>query len=457
MNWQPKPYQQRAVEFGLEHKAFQLWLAKGLGKTSITLHLTEEYFDRCEVGRVLVISTLRITTGVWPQEITKWDLDIPIRDIEGGQKAQARILETPWWGIETLTFGKLKWLASWIRSRCLRKGKPLPWQLIIFDESSKMKAAGTQRFRAMRHIQPHFPERVINLTGSPAPQGMHGVWGPAFMLDGGERLGRTFEAFDDRWFQTNPWTRKKEARPGAADHIHERLQDVTLAMKAEDYLTLPPLVINDVRADLPPPLWELNRQLERELFLQLEQGTVEIANPGVLTGKCRQLANGALYLNGETDEWEDLHEVKLELIDEVVEEAEGEPVIVAYQFKFDLVRLRKRYPYAAVLADDKGGRIVDEWNAGKHQMLLLHPASAGHGLNLQDGGAHMAFLGCPWSFDMYDQCLDRIAGGLRRQRPTYIHRLTLRGTVDEDIIVSLETNRSLQEVLMDRMTQRGAA
>jgi SNF2 family DNA or RNA helicase len=456
MKWTPKPYQERALQFVLDNPRCQLWLDKGLGKTSVALHAIDQLMQENVVQRVLVVSTRRITKSVWPAEVEKWGLQIPLRDIEGSPTWRAQLLNTKWVGIETITFEKLKWLFdSWVKPR--GRGRPLPWQLIVFDESSKLKAPGTQRFRALRRWQHALP-RVVHLTGSPAPSGLLNLWGPAFLLDHGERLGRTYTGFKERWFRTaDPMGWKLEPLPGADAFVHEKLDDITISLRAADYLEMPPLVVNDVPVDLPTSVRAGYRVLERDMFLELSRGTVEAANGGVLTSKCRQMANGALYLNGEQRDWEILHDEKLEALDEVMEEAEGQPIIVAYQFRSDLARLQARYKHAAYLHGAKDpDRVVAEWNDGKHQMLLIHPASAGHGLNLQDGGCHMAFFGCPWSFDQYDQCLDRIAGGLRRQRPTFIHRIIARDTVDEDVVTALEGHRTVQEVLKERLSRRYA-
>jgi SNF2 family DNA or RNA helicase len=447
MKWIPKKYQEEALAFALEHEYAQLWLDKGLGKTSVALHAIADLMDRLEVSRVLVVSTRRITKNVWPSEVAKWDSlkHLPIRDIEGSPKRRSEMLDEPYYGIETITFEKLTWLFG---AHLGRRGV-LPWDMVIFDESSKLKQPGTRRFRSLRAWQDKLP-RTLNLTGSPAPSGLLNVWAPTFLLDAGERLGRTYTRYRDTWFATDFMGWKFEPVKGALEHIHKQLSDITLSMSAKDYLDLPPLVVNDIWLPFPDEAEQPYRQLEREMFLDLERGTVEVANGGVLTGKCRQIANGALYLNGESKEWQIIHDKKIEALDEILEEAMGRNIIVAYQFKSDLARLRAKYPTAAVLVG-KDDHLIDEWNEGQHSMLILHPASAGHGLNLQDGGCDMVMFGMPWSFDQYDQCVDRIAGGLRRERPTFIHRILVECSVERAVVNSLNNNCTVQEALRQQM------
>ena len=456
MKWVPKQYQIEAVEFILENPQCALWLEMGLGKTSATATAIAELMDRLEVFRVLVVAPLRVCKSVWPAEILKWDhlVDIEVREIEGSQKQRSKILDGDFVGIETINYEKLEWL---FRDHFKKPTQPLPWDMIVFDESSKLKSAGTKRFRALRRWVDHMP-RVVHLTGSPAPAGLLNVWAPTFVLDKGERLGTTFTAFRERWFQTDHMGWKYEARPGTATMVRDKLSDITLSMRSKDYLDLPELIVSDIKVELPPSCRVQYRKLEDEMFLVLEHGTVEVANGGVLTNKCRQLANGALYLNGTTEIYAVSHSEKIAALDDIVEEREGRNLIVAYQFRSDLERLREHYPKAASVSDaEDPDKIIAEWNAGKHAMLLIHPASAGHGLNLQEGGNALAMFGVPWSLDLYEQTIARIAGGLRREVPTFVYRILCAGTVDEAVVASIENHTTIQETLKEQMKRRQAA
>lgn len=457
MKWQPKEYQRIAIDRAMETPRLQLWMDKGLGKTSVALTVVEHLMDTLEVRRVLVVSTVRICESVWPAEIDKWDhlKGIPIRHLVGTPKARKRMLDSPWFGIETITFESLTWL--------LRVGvttKTLPWDLIIIDESSKLKAVNTRRFRALRKWQKKLP-RVLTLTGSPAPAGLLGVWGPAYVLDGGRSLAptqdgpRTFSNFRERWFTKDFMGWKYLPCDGAEQMIKDKMTHMTVSLRAQDYLELPDLVVRDIVLPLPAQCRAQYDELRADMYLELVDGGISAANGGVLTVKCRQMANGAVYLDSKRETWSVVHDEKLDALDEIVEEAMGEPIIVAYQFKSDLARLQARYKHAVSIgsgAKTNDTKTIADWNAGKHSMLLMHPMSGGHGLNLQDGGRIMVFLGAPWSFDQYDQCMDRIAGGLRRTRPTFIYRIVMDDTVDMNVLEGLEGHRTLQESI--KLTMR---
>lgn len=454
MKWAPKSYQSEALDFVLAHERAALWLEMGLGKTSVAATAIAELMDRAEVSRVLVVAPKRVIKSVWPQELAKWDhLDVPIREIEGSMRQRARLLDSPWCGVETINYEKLKWLF-----RDYLKGRELPWDMVIFDESSKLKAVGTQRFRAIRRrVTDLNARRILQLTGSPAPSGLLNVWAPTFLLDGGERLGRTYTAFRDRWFTTDFMGWAYLPRAGADEFIYNELADITLSMRSADHLDLPPLIVNDIWVDMPAGCQADYRELEDEMFLQLEHDTVEAANGGVLTNKCRQFANGALYVNGSTD-WRELHDAKFEALDDVIEENSGKPLLVAYQFKSDLARLRKRLPRATVYNEAKDPiELESRWNRGEVPLMLIHPGSAGHGLNLQGGTDTLVLFGLGWSFDQYDQVIARIAGGLRRERPTFVHRLLTSGTVDRSVVEAIEGRRAVQDVLKDEVKRRRAA
>lgn len=424
----------------------------GLGKTVTTATHMEALFDTLEVTRVLVISTKRINETVWPEEFRKWDhlRWIPIRNIEGSQKQRAQMLREPYYGVETITFEKITHTFRDV----FDKNTELPWDMIVIDESAKLKATGTQRFHALRPwaARDAFPKYLYELCGSPAPSGLLNLWAPMFLLDGGARLGKTYLGFRDRWFEAGYMGWKYEPQEGAEEEIYAAVADIALPMKAEDWLELPPLIVRDVVVDLPPQCRNLYRKLEDQMYIQLQRGEVEAVNAAVLTGKCRQMANGAMYLNGETHEFEEVHQAKMDALDEIVTDAAGHNIIVVYQFTADAERIMKAYPKAVNLTKAKdAAKTQAAWNRGEIPMLILHPQSGGHGLNLQEGGRRMVFFGCPWSLDQYTQSHDRIAGGLRRTESTFVYRILAANTIDYTVVESLETNRTIQDVLMDRV------
>jgi len=453
--WHPKPWHPEALAAAIDNPKMALWMKMGLGKTVIAATAVRELMDRAQVNRTLIVGPVRVIESVWPAEMRKWEhlTDLPFRLVRGSMKHRGAVLDTPWHGVELLSYETLTWA---IRDHFRRR--PLPWQMLILDEADKLKRPGSQRFRAMRHRCAEFT-RVLELAGSPVASGLVDLWGPIFLMDQGERLGRVYSyrgaggSFLARWFRTKDSGWGYEPLPHAEKEIRSRVSDVALSMRIEDYVDdLPPLVETDVWGDLPGKVADKYAILEKEMYLQLERGEVEAANGGVLTSKTRQLANGAMYLDGGK-EWEEVHTAKLDALAEVVSEQAGAPLIVCYQFRSDLARLKKRYPRAATLEHDSP-RIIDEWNRGEHELLLIHPASAGHGINLQDGGDSMAFFGLGYSFGQYEQACARIAGGLRRKRPTFIYRVLTRGTIDETVLYVLRSRCTVQEALFERMRRR---
>ena len=452
MKWESRPWQDHALDWLTLQDKSALWMQMGLGKTVVAASHILQRMDMGHVNRCLVVGPVRVIESVWPSELRKWDhlAGLPFRLVRGSMKHRAAMLAEPWHGIELLSYETLTWcIRDWGRKR------KLPWQMVVFDEVSKLKSPSTQRFRALRHRCQDF-HYVLELTGSPAPQGLENVWAPIYLMDQGQRLGRVYSynggGFMARWFRPSPTGFGFEPTPSAHREIHEAVADITLAMRAEDYIDLPPLIVNDVWVDLPRDALALHAEMEKEMFVRLASGSaIEIANGGVLTGKCRQLANGAMYVERTTN-WEAVHDAKLKALDEVDEEAGG-PLLVAYQFRSDLERLQKRYPWARTLERGRP-ETVEKWNAGKIPMLLIHPASAGHGLNLQHGGDTLVFMGCGYSYDQYEQTVARLAGGLRRERPVFVHRIVGRRTIDEAVLEALEGRCDVQTVLMKRLARQ---
>ena len=455
------------LDFAIDTPKAQLWAEMGLGKTVVAASAVADLMDQIKVSRVLIVAPLRVVETVWPNEFAKWSHlnHLPWRQIRGSAQRRAKMAEEPYYGIELINYENLKSLFLPYAARHKQDGAaqwshPFPWDMVIFDESSKLKDPGTQRFRTVRVVCRRM-ERVLHLTGSPAPNGLLNLWAPTFVLDQGERLGPTYTAYVDRWFKADDFRGwKLSPLPGAEDHVHEKLQDVTMSLRAQDYLDLPPVMTTDVKVDLPNRVRDTYREMEEEMFLQLASGTVEVANGGVLTQKCRQLAQGSLYVNQKNDNWEDLHDAKLKALDDIIEEAEGAPLLVAYAFKFDLHRLKKRYGQRAVSftgsSDTRG--IINRFRAGEIPLLLIHPMSAGHGLDgLQDGTDSLVWYGMDWSPDRYEQTLARLAGGLRRKRPTFIYRIVANSTVDFDMINAVENGITIQDALKQRMASRRRA
>jgi SNF2 family DNA or RNA helicase len=277
------------------------------------------------------------------------------------------------------------------------------------------------------------------------------LWGQAWFLDRGARLGKTFGAFTDRWFKTHPSGFGLEVLPHAFEQVTEQLQDICLSIEAKDYLDLPPQINNTIAVDMPPKAMRIYRDLERNFFTEIAGHEIEAFNAAAKSVKCLQLASGAIYTNGS--EWQEVHSAKLEALESVIEEAAGMPVLVAYHFKSDLARILKAFPKARHL--DANPQTLRDWNAGKIPLLLAHPASAGHGLNMQDGGNILAFFSHWWNLEEYQQIIERIGPTRQAQaghnRPVYVHHIVARGTLDESVMDRRETKKSLQELFMERM------
>jgi len=297
----------------------------------------------------------------------------------------------------------------------------------------------------------HQTPRWINLTGTPSPNGLIDLWGQQWFVDGGARLGKTFTSFKERWFYPHPSGYGVKAHDFAQEQIQARLSDCTLSVKAEDWFTLEEPIVTNVYVDLPTKAMKLYKQMEKEMYIEVAGAGVEAFNSASMTMKCLQLANGAIY-NQDASKWDSVHDAKLEALDEIVEESGGEPIIVAYQFKHDLARIKGRFKQAREL---KTAADETAWNEGRIPILVLHPESAGHGLNLQDGGNRIVFFGHWWSLEPYQQVIERIGPVRQMQsghnRNVFIYHLIARGTLDEEVMRRRTTKASVQDLLLNAM------
>lgn len=440
MRWQPHEYQRRAVEHLLGHRSAALWLDMGLGKTSVTLYALSELLRLGKVERALIVAPLRVAQETWPREAAKWSYssDLELTPLLGGAASRVRAAakRSP---IDLINYENLAWLVN-------HHGSAWPYDLVIFDEASKMKAHSAARFKAVRKVRPRC-KGVWQLSGTPAPNGLLDLWAQLWLLDQGHRLGRSFFDYRSRFFESDymgyNWTPKR----GAEDLIHSQVSDLCLSMSAEDYLQLPDQILNTVYVDLPPSAAGAYKILWKESVLELGTQQVTAVTAAVLTNKALQAANGALYtdVEGTRTGFVTLHDAKLDALQDVIEEACGAPVLVGYTYQSDLARLKARFPKAESIGTPGA---VDAWNAGKIPILLAHPASAGHGLNLQDGGNILVWYGLPWSLELYEQFNAR----LHRQgqaKPVFVHHLVARDTLDETVLTVLQGKASVQDALLD--------
>lgn len=455
LDFNPHGYQNLIIRFIQSIKRCAVWAGMGLGKTVSTLSALEELNLVEDIYPVLVLAPLRVAKTTWPQEVRKWNhlRHLQVVPICGNlQERQAALrIKVP---IYTTNFEQLPWLVETL-------GDKWPFKTVIVDESTKLKGfrlrQGTQRAKALARVAHTKIKRIILLTGTPSPNGLNDLWGQMWFVDSGHRLGRTYDAFKQRWFTPSFNGYGVEAKDTAQEQIQNALRDVCITIDAADWFDLEKPIVNHIMVDLPPKARQLYEEMEIRLFMELEGEPIEALNAAAKTMKCLQIANGAAYLEGGVD-WKVIHDEKIAALEEIVEEAGGMPVLVAYHFKSDLARLRASFPDGRVL--DSSPTTIDDWNAGRIPLLFAHPASAGHGLNLQDGSNILAFFSVNWNLEEHQQIIERI-GPVRQmqaghKRPVFLHFILAADTVDEMILERLETKRDVQDILLAAMkTKRG--
>lgn len=456
-----RDYQRAVVGHMLAHERCNVWAGMGTGKTVSTLTALQGLAMVEDPFPALVLAPLRVASSTWPGEVDKWaHLEgLRLRDASGtrlGLNFNPKGAD-----IITVNYDNAEALVNYFLSDDLA----FPFRTVIADESTRLKSfrvkQGGKRAQALGRVAHKHVRRWVNLTGTPAPNGFLDLWGQQWFIDAGARLGRSFSAFEDRWFRIKRAPGQQyggtvEMLDGAQAEIESRLADCTLTVRAGDFLDLPPLVENTIEVELPATARRHYRELERELFTVLAGGdTVEAFNAAGRTMKCLQAANGALYTD-DKGAWKGLHDAKIDALASVVEEAAGAPVLVAYHFKSDLARLQHAFPRGRAL--DADPRTIDAWNQGRIPLLFAHPASAGHGLNLQHGGNILVFFGLWWDLETHEQIIERIGPTRQAQagynRPVYVHRIVARQTVDELVLTRLKTKASVQQILLEAMKGR---
>ena len=444
-------YQNRAVQFILEKPSCALWLSMGLGKTAVCLTAINELMsDQFIINQTLIIAPLRPCQHTWPNEIEKWDHTKHLsHTFIGGPKKQRMTRVDGKEDIHIINRDNVTWLVDyWIQK------KRWPYSLIIIDEASSFKSPSSKRFKALKKVIGK-TKKVVELTGTPASNSYLDVWSQIYLLDKGERLGRTFTNFKSNYFSSDYMGYTWDILPGAEKQIQDKIGDLILSMKAEDYIELPDQIKNTISIDIPPVTRKQYREMEKTLLLELENETVEALNAAVLTNKLLQITNGAIYLPDKPDTWQEIHNFKIDALEEIINEHPGQPVLVAYCFKSDLARIKKKFPHAV---DIKEEGAIEKWNRKEINLLLAHPASAGHGLNLQTGGNIIVWFGLNWSLELYDQFNAR----LHRQgqtEPVMIHHILAKETIDETVFEVLQgkqiNQNTLLNALKDNIKNRG--
>lgn len=432
-------YQEKSRLMIKEHNFCALWLDMGLGKTVSSATALQELIDEFEVGRCLIVAPKRVALTTWPMELRNWDHLLPLtfEIIHGNQKERTKALLNRA-DIHIISRDNLAWLVRMV-------GKQWPWDMVIIDESSSFKSQSSNRFKALKKVR-RYITRMVQLSATPSPQGLVDIWSQFYLLDMGQRLGATEKAYHNRWFIHDRDARKIYPKSKSQEEIYDKIKDITMHMSAEDYLDMPELVYNEIKVEMEPATKAKYDAFERDMIMELEDDEIEASNAATLTGKLLQFANGAVYTD-EAKNWSLVHDEKIEALKEIVESHDGTPLLVAYNFKTDLVRLKKAFPQAKVMDDDHKTQI--DWNNGKIPILLTHPQSSGHGLNLQRGSNILVWFGLTWSLECYQQLIGRLYRQGQTATSVIVHHILTNGTVDERLIRVMKLKEATQDDLLN--------
>ncbi|QRV71362.1 DNA helicase [Corynebacterium phage CL31] len=439
----PRSYQRYAIDYMQENPEIALMLDMGLGKTVITLTaLKNQMFNTFTVVRPLIVAPLKVARDTWPEELDKWEHleGLRMAVMVGTPKQRMKALHSDA-DIWVINVQNLHWLVELIGA------ENWPFDTLILDELSGYKNHQSQRFKDVQRVRSKIT-RIAGLTGTPTSNGLMDLWAQYKLIDRGTRLGQRIGQFRERYF--TPGKRNGhivyewKIKSWAEDAIHRQIADITISMEAKDHLEMPPLTVVDRKVKLSTRALATYKDLKKDMVAELEDDLVVADSAAVLSGKLQQLASGAIYVDDEHN-WLHIHDAKLEALDDVIEEANGHTVLVAFWFKHELERLQARYPSGRLLdtSDD-----MADWKAGKIQLGFIHPASAGHGLNLQSGGHIMVWLTTPWSLELVQQT----NGRLYRQgqdQPVTIVRILAEDTIDSKVVDALENKNTTQSALID--------
>lgn len=444
MKYKPHNYQAFASEFILEHEVCCLMLDMGLGKTVITLSaLWELVLDRFDVSRILVIAPKRVAEDTWPKEIAKWEhLHGLSYSLVLGSRAEREAALRRRAFIYIINRENVSWLVENYR---------WDFDMVVIDELSSFKSNKAERFKAMKRVRPKV-SRIIGLTGTPAPNSLLDLWPQMYLLDMGQRLGRFIGGFRDRFFVPDKRNREiiysYKPRDGAEDAIYSLVSDICISMKAVDYLDMPERIDNRIEVVMSPKEQKLYEDFQRDMVLSIGNEELDAVNAAALSNKLLQMANGAVY--GDDRKVLPIHDRKLDALEDLVEAANGKPLLVAYWYKHDLQRIQARFKTARCIDISKD---IDDWNAGKIPLALIHPASAGHGLNLQEGGCTIVWFGLTWSLELYQQLNARL-WRQGQKHTVVIHHIVTKGTHDEDVMRALENKDMRQSALIEAVRAR---
>ena len=442
MQYVPHDYQRYATDFILAHPEAAILLDMGLGKSVISLTaIWELCLNRFEIGRVLVIAPLRVARDTWPAEIQKWDhlRGLTYSVVVGTEKERrAALMRSA--SVFIINRENVQWLVE-------DSGFPFTFDMIVIDELSSFKSWQAKRFKSLLKVRPEV-KRIVGLTGTPSSNGLMDLWAEFRILDLGKRLGRFITHYRDAFFLPDKRNQQQiftyKPRPGAEEEIYRRIGDMTISMRATDHLKMPERIENRVAVRMDDRERDIYDRMKADLIVQIQGREIDAVNAAALSGKLCQMANGASYT--EDHSVVQIHERKLDALEDLIEGANGKPLLVAYWFKHDLARIQKRFPLAREIRTSKD---ITDWNAGDIPVALIHPASAGHGLNLQAGGNTLVWFGLTWSLELYQQTNARLWRQGQTAGTVIIHHIITEDTIDERIMDALERKDKTQSALID--------
>ena len=450
MQYNPHEYQTYATNFILEHPVAAVLLEMGLGKSVITLTaIYELMLNRFEVEKVLVIAPLRVARDTWPAEIEKWEhlKDLTYSVAIGTEAERLVALKRPA-HLYLINRENVDWLIT-------KSGLPFDYDMVVIDELSSFKSYAAKRFKSLLKVRPRV-KRMVGLTGTPSGNGLMDLWAEFRVLDMGQRLGRYITHYRNNFFVPDKRNQQMifsyKPKPGAEDAIYKLISDITISMKSADFLKMPECIINEVPVALSEKEWSVYQALKEDMVVDLKTEEIDAVNAAALSGKLLQMANGAVY--NEEKEVIRIHDRKLDALEDLIEAANGKPVLVAYWYNHDLQRIKQRFSVREI----KTSQDIKDWNNGKIPVAVIHPASAGHGLNIQFGGSTIIWFGLTWSLELYQQTNARL--WRQGQNDTVvIHHIIAKDTIDEDVMAALRKKEKIQSALIDSVKARigGAA
>lgn len=450
MQYNPHEYQTYATNFILEHPVAAVLLEMGLGKSVITLTaIYELMLNRFEVEKVLVIAPLRVARDTWPAEIEKWEhlAGLTYSVAIGTEEERLAALRRPA-HLYLINRENVDWLIT-------KSGIPFDFDMVVIDELSSFKSHAAKRFKSLLKVRPTV-KRMVGLTGTPSSNGLMDLWAEFRILDMGQRLGRYITHYRNNFFVPDKRNQQMifsyKPRAGAEDAIYKLISDITISMKSADFLKMPECIINEVHVALSEKEWSVYQTLKEDMVVDLKDEEIDAVNAAALSGKLLQMANGAVY-NEEKDIIH-IHDRKLDALEDLIEGANGKPVLVAYWYNHDLQRIKERFSVREI----KTSQDIKDWNNGEIPVAVIHPASAGHGLNIQFGGSTIIWFGLTWSLELYQQTNARL-WRQGQNNTVVIHHIIAKDTIDEDVMKALRKKEKIQSALIDSVKARigGAA